>query len=280
MATEGGGPLLQVQSSRSTPPGPVLQVQLNNMDHDLSVSAGGAMYCKLDEESSGPGAARRGGPCWPYRQAPPPGPYRLATIFLTVLSLVLLVSLIAMASRQATKVPQTRLPLAPAVSSTTVGAPLVKTPAVTTAGGPVVTTLGALGGCPERWLQFQGSCYFVSRQIADWKAAQLSCVRQGGHLAIIYTAEAQSFLWELLPRGHWNAYWFGLTDQQSEDDWKWVDGTTLIGGFWEVGEPNNHINEDCGYIVKTTNLDRVAVRSWIDAPCEMRLPFICQKVLG
>lgn len=47
--------------------------------------------------------------------------------------------------------------------------------------------------------------------------------------------------------------------------------------FWEVGEPNNHINEDCGYIVKTEVLTRVPIRSWYDAPCLMQLPFICEK---
>lgn len=50
--------------------------------------------------------------------------------------------------------------------------------------------------------------------------------------------------------------------------------------FWEVGEPNNHIDEDCGYIVKTQVLERVAIRSWYDAPCTMYWPFICEKEMG
>lgn len=50
--------------------------------------------------------------------------------------------------------------------------------------------------------------------------------------------------------------------------------------FWEEGEPNNHIDEDCGYIVKTRVLERVAIRSWYDAPCSMYLPFICEKEMG
>ncbi|KAI3358922.1 hypothetical protein L3Q82_015309 [Scortum barcoo] len=89
-----------------------------------------------------------------------------------------------------------------------------------------------------------------------------------------------TFLWDLLPRGHWNAFWFGITDEHTEDHWKWVDGTPLVGGFWEVGEPNNHINEDCGYIVKTRVLERVAIRSWYDAPCSMYWRFICEKEMG
>lgn len=50
--------------------------------------------------------------------------------------------------------------------------------------------------------------------------------------------------------------------------------------FWEVGEPNNHIDEDCGYIVKTRVLERVAIRSWYDAPCTMSWPYICEKEMG
>ncbi|KAJ8000060.1 hypothetical protein DPEC_G00200920 [Dallia pectoralis] len=86
----------------------------------------------------------------------------------------------------------------------------------------------------------------------------------------------ETFLWNQLPRGHWNAYWFGITDKTKETDWVWVDGTTLIGGFWEEGEPNNHIDEDCGYIVKTEVLERTAIRSWYDAPCSMYWPYICE----
>lgn len=50
--------------------------------------------------------------------------------------------------------------------------------------------------------------------------------------------------------------------------------------FWEVGEPNNHIDEDCGYIVKTRVESRVAIRSWYDAPCSMDCRFICEREMG
>lgn len=51
----------------------------------------------------------------------------------------------------------------------------------------------------------------------------------------------------------------------------------FLHSFWEDGEPNNHINEDCGYMIKTDVLSRVAVKSWYDAPCYMSLPWICEK---
>ncbi|XP_068567536.1 CD209 antigen-like protein C [Cebidichthys violaceus] len=131
--------------------------------------------------------------------------------------------------------------------------------------------------CPVDWHLFNNSCYFISRTTRDWPESKSYCQSQGAYLAIIHTAEEQTFLWDHLPRGHWNAYWFGITDGHTEDQWKWVDDTPLVGGFWEVGEPNNHINEDCGYIVKTRVLERVAIRSWYDAPCTAYWPFICEK---
>ncbi|XP_026203816.1 C-type lectin domain family 4 member E-like isoform X2 [Anabas testudineus] len=134
--------------------------------------------------------------------------------------------------------------------------------------------------CPMNWKLFGSSCYFISTVSRSWQEGQDFCQTHGAHLAIIHTAEEQTFLWNLLPRGHWNAYWFGITDEHTEDKWKWVDGTPLVGGFWEVGEPNNHINEDCGYIVKTRVLERVAIRSWYDAPCSMYWPFICEKEMN
>ncbi|XP_043093980.1 CD209 antigen-like protein C [Puntigrus tetrazona] len=145
---------------------------------------------------------------------------------------------------------------------------------------PQTTPSPTKNPCPNDWEHFNGSCYYVSEYRRSWSDSQAYCKRQGGHLAIILTAAEQTFIWNLLPRGYWNAYWFGISDENVEDDWHWVDGTKLVGGFWEDGEPNNHINEDCGYMIKTTVLSRVAIRSWYDAPCHMSLPWICEKLVS
>lgn len=151
---------------------------------------------------------------------------------------------------------------------------LEATPAVQTTPVPTKSP------CIDDWKHFNGSCYYVSEYQRSWPDSQAYCKRQGGHLAIILTAEEQTFIWNLLPRGYWNAYWFGISDEKVEEDWYWVDGTKLVGGFWEDGEPNNHINEDCGYMIKTDVLSRVAIKSWYDAPCHMSLPWICEKLVS
>lgn len=145
------------------------------------------------------------------------------------------------------------------------------------ASAPRTTPAPTKSPCPENWKLFNGSCYYISVYGRSWSDSQKYCKQKGGHLAIILTPEEQTFIWDLLPRGYWNAYWFGISDEKVEDDWYWVDGTKLVGGFWEDGEPNNHINEDCGYMIKTDVLSRVAIKSWYDAPCHMSLPWICEK---
>lgn len=45
--------------------------------------------------------------------------------------------------------------------------------------------------CPVDWYLFNSSCYYVSRVTRDWAESKSYCESQGGHLAIILTAEEQ-----------------------------------------------------------------------------------------
>lgn len=223
-----------------------------------------------------------------------PGPYRLATICLATLCAALLISIIAVtahnknkpqggggedtaeiqkqtqdANVSVSKLQQERNQLQKEKDELLAKLAAMMATKAPTTKAPIV--------CPGDWHLFNNSCYLISSLRKDWTESKSYCESQGAHLAIIHTAEEQTFLWNLLPRGHWNVYWFGITDGQTEDEWRWVDGSLLVGGFWEVGEPNNHINEDCGYIVKTQVLERKPISSWYDAPCSMSLPFICEK---
>ncbi|XP_026156852.1 C-type lectin domain family 4 member D-like [Mastacembelus armatus] len=283
------------------------------MSSPSSAQATEGMYYKLidDDHSHGTGVAHGAHPVCAVRVTQSlrgPGPYRLATICLAALCAVLLISIIAITAHYKNKpqgggnlasdsqhqgqdvnvslltatihkLQEEKQQLQKEKDELQVKLAATKAPCVikpTTKAPPIPSPIV----CSSDWRLFNNSCYFISTIRHDWEDSQSFCQTHGGHLAIIHTAEEQTFLWDLLPRGHWNSYWFGITDEHTEDQWKWVDGTPLVGGFWEVGEPNNHINEDCGYIVKTTVLERVAIRSWYDAPCSMTLPFICEKEMG
>lgn len=255
------------------------------------------MYLQLLEDDGHEQLTRRT-PAPLISTSRPPGFYRVLTVALASLSVVLFISLIAVTAHykkpsggESAWAPQTQDANVSALVASIAELQQEKKKLQeenqllhrrlrsTTAPDHLKPTLPPIV-CPFDWVSFNTSCYLISRNSRSWPEAKSYCESEGAHLAIIHTADEQTFLWERLPRGHWNSYWFGITDAQTEDEWQWVDGTPLVGGFWEDGEPNNHINEDCGYIVKTTVLERVAVRSWYDAPCSMDLPYICEKEAG
>ncbi|XP_008279353.1 CD209 antigen-like [Stegastes partitus] len=239
------------------------------MSNTGSSAAGDGMYSKLidDEAAYGelnirPDVGHSVHPVSSARAIPRPsgpGPYRLATICLATLCAVLLISIIAVTANNKNKTQDSgeatsevqkqtqdtnvtalmasirklqqekkqlqqekdELLVRLAVRKTTKAPNVIKpTPQATQA--PIV--------CPFDWHLFNSSCYFISRNTRDWPESKSFCESKGAHLAIIHTAEEQTFLWNLLPRGHWNAYWFGITDGHTEDEWKWVDGTPLVGG--------------------------------------------------
>ncbi|XP_076021600.1 CD209 antigen-like protein 2 isoform X1 [Genypterus blacodes] len=281
------------------------------MSTSLSTAAREGLYTNLkeeeDEEEQRAGARRSAHSVSPgrltFRQGSA-GRYRMVSVCLATLCLILLISLIAAAAHYKNrpqggdgatsetqiqkqtqnsnasaliatinKLQQEKAELQKERDELLAKLSATKAPQVIKPTAPPIV-------CSPDWVLFNSSCYFISRNTRDWPESQSYCQSQGGHLAIILSAEEQTFLWDRLPRGHWNAFWFGITDEHTEDQWKWVDGTPLVDSFWEVGEPNNHINEDCGYIVKTQVLKRVAVRSWYDAPCSMPRNFICEKEMG
>ncbi len=90
------------------------------------------------------------------------------------------------------------------------------------------------------------ACMMSYSTISSFWEAENYCEEQGGHLAVITSADLNSALYEYVfdDLGLESAY-FGLTDDDSEDDWYWVTGAGYNYQNWLNGQPDNQNgNED------------------------------------
>ncbi|XP_004318882.1 C-type lectin domain family 4 member E-like [Delphinus delphis] len=127
--------------------------------------------------------------------------------------------------------------------------------------------------CPLNWVPFQSSCYFFSTNTMTWTASLKNCSSMGAHLVVINTQEEQEFLYSRKPKR--KEFYIGLTDQVTEGQWQWVDGTpfTKSLSFWDIGEPNNIVTvEDCATIRDSSN----PRQNWNDMPCFFNMFRICE----
>ncbi|XP_026215270.1 C-type lectin domain family 4 member M-like isoform X2 [Anabas testudineus] len=114
---------------------------------------------------------------------------------------------------------------------------------------------------------FSGSFYYISSSEKSWEEGRNDCRQKGTDLVIINSREEQDFI-----RGWKKRTWIGLTDEQTEGTWRWVDGTVLTTPrFWAESEPNNEGDEDCAEIKHYDSQN-----SWNDVPCNVGKYWICE----
>ena len=89
----------------------------------------------------------------------------------------------------------------------------------------------------------------------------------GGNLAILNMKELNEFALNKFDpyRG---PFWIGATDQEVENEWKWIDGSKVELTNWHTGEPNRGTSENCLSII----MDR-----WHDASCLSSYFYICER---
>ncbi|XP_029904973.1 CD209 antigen-like protein C isoform X2 [Myripristis murdjan] len=119
--------------------------------------------------------------------------------------------------------------------------------------------------CPDGWTYFNSSCYFKSSESKNWNESRQDCLGKGADLVIINSREENSFL-----KNSGLTAWVGLSDLETEGEWKWVDGSSLSYKYWAKGQPDDYGGEDCGEVRPTRD-------GWNDLPCSERLQWICEK---
>jgi hypothetical protein len=135
---------------------------------------------------------------------------------------------------------------------------------------------GNVCACPG--VNFAGHNYLFCLRDRNWSDSRNSCTGQGGgryRLVIINDMAEQTFVQAEAGAlaGRW---WIGLDDNDTEGDFRWVDGTPQRNGGTIIsydnfapGEPNNDWGEDCGEIR--------AGGLWNDRECNDDNNFICES---
>ncbi|XP_053336240.1 C-type lectin domain family 6 member A-like [Clarias gariepinus] len=113
------------------------------------------------------------------------------------------------------------------------------------------------------------SLYFISNEEKNWAESRQDCRSKEADLVIINSAEEQEFITKLLSR----KAWIGLNDRDGVGEWKWVDDTPLITGFWASGEPDGSTREFC--VVTGHKSDPVF--TWADYNCNNMFMWVCEK---
>ncbi|KAF5896430.1 C-type lectin domain family 4 member E-like isoform X1, partial [Clarias magur] len=74
------------------------------------------------------------------------------------------------------------------------------------------------------WTFVNCSIYFMSTEEKNWTESRQDCRDKGADLLIINNKEEQEFISKQLDRSE---FWIGLSDRDTEGEWKWVDDTPL-----------------------------------------------------
>ncbi|WP_268904629.1 lectin-like protein, partial [Dolichospermum planctonicum] len=88
--------------------------------------------------------------------------------------------------------------------------------------------------------QYNGSIYRLTTAVT-WQQAQAQARNLGGNLVTINNQAEQDWLVSTFG-SDWR--WIGLTDEETEGQFRWASGETSTYANWFPGEPNNAGNED------------------------------------
>ncbi|XP_047460697.1 CD209 antigen-like protein E isoform X3 [Mugil cephalus] len=108
--------------------------------------------------------------------------------------------------------------------------------------------------CPEEWKRLGCSCYFkFTGQRKSWFESRRDCQNKGADLVTINNKEEQEFVRRLSMN---EESWIGLENTWTSQRyvWKWVDGSPLTEPFWASGEPQYNYAVCCNQQGKWTSI--------------------------
>ncbi|XP_078695229.1 C-type lectin lectoxin-Lio3-like [Branchiostoma floridae x Branchiostoma belcheri] len=131
-------------------------------------------------------------------------------------------------------------------------------------------------GCPTGYIAHDGAFYKVYNQSKTYDQAREQCAADGGLLAMPKNKQLDAFLFRLknaLVGPGYGYFWFGLSDEHREGEWRWADGTlhniTADWGNWGPNQP-----EGCAHYYGWIS------EGWNSMRCDFSNKFICQLAHG
>jgi len=117
-----------------------------------------------------------------------------------------------------------------------------------------------------------GRCYLYVATPQAFLTAEQTCSQYGGHLASMSNAFINSFV-----VGEASLYfgtivvpdiWIGANNLNSDNTWKWTDGTSFTYTRWGANEPNQPTTNNCASL-------QTADGSWKAGNCYQPKSFVC-----
>ncbi|NXT49148.1 CLC2E protein, partial [Pluvianellus socialis] len=74
--------------------------------------------------------------------------------------------------------------------------------------------------CPFDWIGYRGKCYYFSEAEGNWTTSRDNCSEFGASLAVLDSMEDLSFVMRYKGTSE---PWIGLSREDEEQPWKWVN---------------------------------------------------------
>lgn len=132
--------------------------------------------------------------------------------------------------------------------------------------------------CPSGFFMWKDSCYHITAGEVSWFEGKTYCEGKGATLTSIHNNDTTAFLQRLydknVPNPSLFGYWVGATDEVTEDNWAWLDGTKFDYVVWSESwlpytQPSGGRTENCLAVATDSE--------YHDYPCEKKLPAICHR---
>ncbi|CAL8351542.1 unnamed protein product [Boreogadus saida] len=100
----------------------------------------------------------------------------------------------------------------------------------------------------------------------NWKGSRNDCLQRNADLVVINSRREKEFTSSI------GKHWIGLSDRETEGEWKWVDGSGLTFRNWRKDEPDGGDK-----ISECAEQHGRELPNWNDAFCNRPNFWICEK---